>query len=108
MRQRSRVEMMRAYAETDRCRMQFLLAYFGEQMSRVCGRCDTCAAGTAQSSEPADSAPYDVGVDVVHQSFGPGSVVDVDGDMLTVLFDEVGYRTLDAGIVERKGLLDTA
>jgi len=44
----------------------------------------------------------------VHQSFGPGSVVDVDGDMLTVLFDEVGYRTLDAGIVERKGLLDTA
>jgi ATP-dependent DNA helicase RecQ len=106
--ERSRVEMMRAYAETDRCRMQFLLAYFGEQMSRVCGRCDTCAAGTAQSSEPADSAPYDVGADVVHQSFGPGSVVDVDGDMLTVLFDEVGYRTLDAGIVERKGLLDTA
>jgi hypothetical protein len=25
-----------------------------------------------------------------------------------VLFEEVGYRTLDAGIVERKGLLDTA
>ena len=44
----------------------------------------------------------------VHRAFGPGSVVDVDGDTVTVLFDEVGYRTLDAGIVERKGLLDTA
>jgi ATP-dependent DNA helicase RecQ len=105
---RSRVEMMRVYAETDRCRMQHLLAYFGEQTSEVCGRCDTCEAGTAQRSEAADETPYDVGADVVHRSFGSGSVVDVDGDTLTVLFDEVGYRTLDADIVERKGLLDTA
>jgi hypothetical protein len=44
----------------------------------------------------------------VHDTFGPCSVVDVDGDTVTVLFEEVGYRTLDAGIVERKGLLDTA
>ena len=106
--ERSRVEMMRAYAETDRCRMQHLLAYFGEQMGEVCGRCDTCEAGTSQPSEPVDGTPYDVGAEVVHQAFGPGSVVDVDGDTVTVLFDEVGYRTLDAGIVERKGLLDTA
>jgi ATP-dependent DNA helicase RecQ len=108
---RSRVEMMRAYAETDRCRVQFLLAYFGERVDEVCGRCDTCQAGTAQSSLEAQretSTPYDVGADVVHEQFGPGSVVDVEGDTLTVLFEEVGYRTLDAGIVTRKGLLETA
>ena len=109
--ERSRVDMMRAYAETDRCRMQFLLAYFGEQMTEVCGRCDTCEAGTAQAASHAVRSvetPYAVGADVVHRAFGPGSVVDVDDETVTVLFDEVGYRTLDAGIVERKGLLDTA
>jgi ATP-dependent DNA helicase RecQ len=109
--EQSRVEMMRAYAETDRCRMQFLLAYFGEQMTEVCGRCDCCDAGTAQEAltgRESGDTPYDVGQEVVHDSFGHGSVVDADGDTLTVLFEEVGYRTLKAEIVARKGLLDTA
>src|SRR3954451_5243553 len=105
--EQSRVEMMRAYAETDRCPMQFLLAYFGEQMQEVCGRCDRCEAGTSEVNDR-NETPYDVGAQVVHDTFGHGSVVDVDGDTLTVLFEDVGYRTLDAGIVERKGLLDTA
>jgi ATP-dependent DNA helicase RecQ len=107
--EKSRVEMMRAYAETDRCRTQFLLAYFGEQMDDVCGRCDTCASGTAMTHVQQSADPsYAVGEDVVHPTFGPGSVVDADDGTVTVLFDEVGYRTLDAGIVARKGLLDTA
>src|SRR3954471_20704586 len=105
--EQSRVEMMRAYAETDRCRMQFLLAYFGEQMQEVCGRCDRCEAGTSEVNDR-NETPYDVGAQVVHDTFGHGSVVDVDGDTVTVLFEDVGYRTLDAGIVERKGLLDSA
>jgi ATP-dependent DNA helicase RecQ len=106
--EQSRVEMMRAYAETDRCRMEFLLAYFGEQMSEVCGRCDTCEAGTATTHEQQPDSPYAVGADVVHDTFGAGSVVDVEDGTVTVLFDEVGYRTLDADIVVSKGLLDTA
>jgi ATP-dependent DNA helicase RecQ len=111
---RSRVEMVRAYAETDRCRAQVLLAYFGEHAEEVCGRCDRCRAGTAQAALERSErgsrtgTPYDVGAEVVHRTFGHGAVVDVDGDQVTVLFDEVGYRTLDAGIVERKALLDTA
>jgi ATP-dependent DNA helicase RecQ len=32
---RSRIEMMRGYAETDACRRQFLLGYFGEDPSRA-------------------------------------------------------------------------
>ncbi len=43
----SRVEMVRAYAETTSCRRQVLLASFGEVLPRPCGSCDTCAAGTA-------------------------------------------------------------
>jgi ATP-dependent DNA helicase RecQ len=96
--EQSRVEMMRAYAETTRCRMEFLLAYFGEQVPAVCGRCDTCASGTAQAAFAAarpGATPYDVGADV-----------DVEGDTITVLFDDVGYRTLAVDVVERKGLLE--
>ena len=39
---RSRVEMMRAYAETDGCRRAFILGYFGEGYEPPCGNCDVC------------------------------------------------------------------
>lgn len=39
---RSRIEMMRGYAETPSCRRQYLLGYFGEQLDAPCGRCDVC------------------------------------------------------------------
>ena len=104
--ERSRVEMMRGYAESDRCRMQFLLGYFGERTEEVCDRCDRCRSGTAAAPPPTDS-PYDVGDAVRHPEFGPGTVVDLEGGVVTVLFEEVGYRTLDADIVADKGLLET-
>jgi ATP-dependent DNA helicase RecQ len=102
--EKSRVEMMRSYAESDRCRMQFLLGYFGERMEDLCGHCDRCAAGTATRHEPARS-PYDLGAVVEHAEFGRGTVTDVEEGKLTVLFEEVGYRTLDPDIVVAKQLL---
>ena len=39
---RSRVEMMRAYAETDGCRRAFVLGYFGEDYEPPCDNCDVC------------------------------------------------------------------
>ncbi len=39
---RSRIEMMRGYAETPGCRRQYLLGYFGEQLDTPCGHCDGC------------------------------------------------------------------
>jgi ATP-dependent DNA helicase RecQ len=35
--EQSRIEMMRAYAETTGCRRQFLLGYFGETLEEPCG-----------------------------------------------------------------------
>ena len=99
----SRVEMMRAYAESEQCRMAFLLSYFGEHVDALCGRCDRCLAGTAHL--PPESSPFDVGREVEHREFGPGSVVALDDGTVTVLFDNVGYRTLDAGLVQERGLL---
>jgi ATP-dependent DNA helicase RecQ len=106
--ERSRVEMIRAYAETDRCRMAFLTGYFGEDVP-ACGRCDNCRSGRA--GEAADraagtSSPYPPESRVCHREFGEGTVMDVEADRITVLFAEVGYRTLDLAVVQEHGLLE--
>jgi ATP-dependent DNA helicase RecQ len=101
---RSRVEMMRGYAETTGCRRQFLLGYFGEQLTEPCGNCDTCDAGTA-CRHPDSDAPAPVNSPVRHPRWGHGVVMSVEPDRLTVLFDDVGYRTLDADAVRTHHLL---
>jgi ATP-dependent DNA helicase RecQ len=100
---RSRVDMVREYAETRRCRMEFLLGYFGDPDRRPCGRCDNCRAGLAE--EVVVDGPFAIGEHVTHKEFGAGRVSDVEEDRLTVLFDEVGYRTLSLDVVEEQGLL---
>jgi ATP-dependent DNA helicase RecQ len=102
---RSRVEMMRAYAETARCRTEFLAGYFGEELEHVCGHCDNCLAGTAQQHEDEADAPFPLQSSVQHEEFGRGTIMDVEADRITVLFEDVGYRTLDAAVVAEHGLL---
>lgn len=41
--QRRKMEAMLGYCETTKCRRQVLLSYFGEELSKPCGNCDTCA-----------------------------------------------------------------
>ncbi|WP_432829197.1 RecQ family ATP-dependent DNA helicase [Dactylosporangium sp. CA-092794] len=43
---KSRIDMIRRYAESPGCRGNALLGYFGEQAERPCGHCDNCANGT--------------------------------------------------------------
>jgi len=40
--QQKKREAMLGYCETTRCRRQVLLAYFGEDLPKPCGNCDTC------------------------------------------------------------------
>lgn len=102
----SRVEMMRAYAETDRCRSAFMLGYFGAEVGDRCGICDNCVAGVAPDETQAEDAAYAVQDAVRHDEFGLGTVTDVEEDRVTVLFDDVGYRTLSTELVEERGLLE--
>jgi ATP-dependent DNA helicase RecQ len=103
----SRVEMMRGYAETPRCRADFLLAYFGEQSDRLCGRCDNCVSGAAEDAASAvGDGAFAPSSRVRHPEFGAGTVTDHEDDRLTVLFDRVGYRTLSREIVEHDDLLE--
>ncbi|HMA45946.1 MAG TPA: RecQ family zinc-binding domain-containing protein, partial [Frankiaceae bacterium] len=103
---RSRVEMMRGYAETTGCRRQYLLAYFGELLEEPCGACDTCLAGTAEEQPDPAESPYPLGGTVRHAQWGDGIVMRYEGDRIVVLFDEVGYRTLSLAAVRSRGLLE--
>ncbi|WP_244208500.1 RecQ family ATP-dependent DNA helicase [Arthrobacter oryzae] len=118
---KSRIAMIRSYAETHRCRRQFLLGYFGEDLPEPCGNCDTCSAGTALlqghngghdggaaaggAAPPADAGAFPLESRVEHALWGPGVVMGHDGDLITVLFDHEGYRTLSCKAVLGHGLL---
>ncbi|MCC2627432.1 MAG: ATP-dependent helicase, RecQ family [Thermomicrobiales bacterium] len=101
---RSRIEMMRGYADMTDCRREYILNYFGEVYAPPCDNCDNCLVG--RSVTRASSAqPFPIDSQVVHKSWGPGLVMRYAGDTMVVLFDSVGYRTLAVDLVMAEGLL---
>jgi ATP-dependent DNA helicase RecQ len=101
---RSRVDMMRAYAEAEYdCRREFILSYFGEPFSPPCGRCDNCEAGRVAA--PRSDVPFPLGARVAHGQWGEGVVQRYDDDAMVVLFDEAGYKTLALDVVRERALL---
>ncbi len=74
---RAKLDSMLALCESINCRRQYLLGYFGEDLSQACGNCDACL-------EPADT--FDAMVESqkilstiyrTGESFGAGHVIDV-------------------------------
>jgi ATP-dependent DNA helicase RecQ len=104
--QRSRIDMMRHVAETDSCRGQALLAYFGEHLTNPCRHCDNCAEGSVAALEPTSAQPYPVHSTVRHAEWGDGTVLRYEGERMTVLFDHVGYKTLSVPVVVEQRLLN--
>jgi ATP-dependent DNA helicase RecQ len=103
---RSRIDMMRAYAEADSCRREMALSYFGEPYEPPCGNCDWCEAHGDEVAEDEGPRPFELGARVRHEQWGEGAVQRYDDGAVTVLFDEVGYKTLAVDVVEERGLLD--
>ncbi|MFF4974554.1 RecQ family ATP-dependent DNA helicase [Streptomyces sp. NPDC001083] len=122
--ERSRVEMMRAYAETNGCRRRHLLGYFGESLAEGdCAGCDLCARARELKETPARTGdilsgtgpdPVDPvaadgafppGTRVGHTTWGEGEVMSEEANRITVLFESVGYRTLSLPAVRARGLL---
>jgi ATP-dependent DNA helicase RecQ len=105
--ERSRLEMMRQYAEGSGCRRSLLLAYFAQPYEPPCEACDNCMAGLVDpvSWTSAADGPFAVSSTVRHKGFGIGVVVQRDDDKLIVLFEEAGYRTLSVGLAVEGGLL---
>jgi ATP-dependent DNA helicase RecQ len=103
--ERSRLEMMRRYAEHTGCRRSFLLSYFGQDYPGPCGACDN-----DRRHAPARPVvePFPVGARVASDRWGEGTVQRYDGDQVTVLFDDHGYRDLLVPLVIERRLLRLA
>src|SRR4051812_24854296 len=80
--ERSRVDMMRAYAERRGCRRAFILGYFGEEYDPPCGNCDNDDAG----HEVVEGGDFEVGERVAHGEWGEGTVGQVEDGQITVVF----------------------
>jgi ATP-dependent DNA helicase RecQ len=100
--ERSRLEMMRRYAEHTGCRRSFLLSYFGQDYPGPCGACDNDRRHPA--ARPS-AQPFPVGARVVSDRWGEGTVQRYDGDQVTVLFDDHGYRDLLVPLLVERALL---
>jgi ATP-dependent DNA helicase RecQ len=118
----SRLDMVAAYAEETSCRRRYLLNYLGDEYpAELCLRCDECLR-IAESRTPEDwdldsqaeriteqrNGPFAVGEQVVHPEWGAGTVQRVDGEVLVVRFDAVGYRSLHGPTVVDRELLTRA
>jgi len=101
---RSRIEMMRGYADMTDCRREYILNYFGEVYTPPCDNCDNCLSGRSVAGPP-PAQPFPINSQVVHKVWGPGLVMRYAGDTMVVLFDSVGYRTLALDLVMAEGLL---
>ena len=103
----SRGDQMRAYAETRRCRRQFLLGYFGEDLPEPCGNCDTCEGGSAyERAGEASDAEFPIDAAVRHPAWGDGVVMSEEGDRITVFFETEGYRVLSLPDIRKHSLLE--
>ena len=102
--ERSRLEMMRGYAEVQDCRRKFLLNYFGDPREELCGYCDNCSLGIAPQHDD-HRKPYKLNSRILHRSWGEGTVMRYEGDKIVILFDQVGYKTISLEAALLRGLL---
>ena len=107
--ERSRLEMMRGYAELNACRRRYILNYFGEEYPAE--RCGWCDIDLSRSDEPpahTPFAPFALGDRVEHSAWGVGAVQRIVEDAITVLFETAGYKTLALDLVQEQRLLRPA
>jgi len=97
----SKLAMMLQYAETASCRRRFILNYFGEDFETInCGACDNCLRALRRGTDQGPSTGgFKISDVVAHPKFGIGTVERTEKDLVTVLFPNVGYKTLLASAV---------
>ncbi|MGF1513067.1 MAG: RecQ family ATP-dependent DNA helicase [Elainellaceae cyanobacterium] len=96
--ERSRLHMMRGYAETGSCRREYILSYFGEAFDAPCGNCDNCDRSGDRDSMKYPQ-PFPLASTIIHTSFGKGQVLRYEADKVVVLFETVGYKTFVSALI---------
>jgi ATP-dependent DNA helicase RecQ len=119
---RVKLEAMIRYCRTALCRTRMVREYFGESPpdDYRCGHCDNDAGprvdaleGADPPAEPAGDLPQSgdtlvpddpdlvVGEEVLHDTFGRGMVIDVQGERVEVDFGGHGIRTVHSDRLAR-------
>jgi len=107
------LERMVFYAQTGFCRWRVLLEYFDEPAmeGERCGHCDNCLRMVAEADEPEEDMPtetpatpnaepvFKTGDEVRVPRYGGGTVAQVAGDEVTVLFPDGARRAFVAEYV---------
>ena len=118
----SRLDMVASYAESVTCRRRYLLNYLGDDYpGELCLRCDNCLHIAEQRDaddwdidaqkervEADRGGPFAAGQPVRHPEWGDGAVQRIEGEILVVRFNSVGYRSMHAPTVVELGLLQPA
>jgi len=71
-----KLDQMAAFAESDRCRRQYLMNYFGEAHPGNCGSCDYCLSSFEKADVTRESQMLLSAVARLNQRYGKGLVVD--------------------------------
>jgi ATP-dependent DNA helicase RecQ len=100
--QSSRLDMLRRYAEHRGCRRSFILTYFGQHYLGPCGNCDNDRHPSATRHW---KEPLPVGARVTTPHWGDGTIQRYDGDQVTILFDDHGYRDVEVSTLLNNNLL---
>ena len=102
--QRSRIDMMRGFARDPGVPGAGAAGLLRRAARRGrCGHCDNCADGTAEADtrrRPTSRSPCTARCGT--REWGAGMVMGYEEDRMTVLFDEVGYKTLSVPVVPNK------
>jgi ATP-dependent DNA helicase RecQ len=106
--ERSRLDMMRGYAELLECRRRYLLNYFGEEYpSEHCDMCDVDRARPPHTAtDHSQPSAFAIGQRVHHATWGDGVVYRTNPEVITVLFERAGYKTMDVRLVLEQSLLE--
>ena len=74
---RKKLDAMLGLCETNRCRRRYLLEYFGEDLGKDCGNCDSCLHPVQTYSATTEAQKLLSAIYRTGQMYGAGHVIDV-------------------------------
>jgi len=92
--ERSKIESLLGWCETNTCRRRALLRYFGEQRDEVCGNCDVCLNPPKTWNATEDAQKLLSNIYRTGQRFGSGHVIDVLRGKETAKVNQFGHQAL--------------
>jgi ATP-dependent DNA helicase RecQ len=71
-----KLKMMEQFCESDTCRRQYLMNYFGEQFPAYCGSCDYCMSSLEERDATIDAQKLLSAIVRTNERYGAGYIID--------------------------------